>query len=307
MSSSTEWRQFEELVARIEAAAAPKGAVVRSPDRIRDIQTDRLREVDASIGYKIGTVDVPITIECRKRARRADDTWIEQLATKRSKIGAAKTIAVSSMGFSASALKTAEQHDIELRTLFEVSAQDLQSWFLPPAGVVHIFRKIEQMKCVVYFECTDGGPTDYGCAPGDEFEPIFYHDKIQSPFPAATLFHLQELMAPEQFWALPLDGTMTKVAFGVDGRGVLSVKGTEGRRIAVHHVRMSAMVGYEVADFELAAGKHVRYTSPNGEQLRRTSFEAQLFGLPFEFEHQEDSDGKSRAGFRVKKNPRDEA
>ena len=306
MSSSTEWRQFEELVARIEAAAAPKGAVVRSPDRIRDLQTGRAREVDASIRYKIGTVDILITIECRQRSRRADDTWIEQLATKRSKIGAAKTIAVSSKGFSESAVKTAEQYGIELRTLSEVSAQDLHGWFLPPAGVVHIFRKIEQMKCVVYFECTDGGPTDYGCAPRDEMEPIFYHDKIQSPFPAATLFHLQELMAPEQFWTLPLDGTMTKVAFGVNGQGVLSVKGTKGR-IAVHHVRMSAMVGYEVADFELAAGKHIRYTSPNGEELRRTSFEAQLFGLPFEFEHQEGSDGKGHAGFRVKRDRSHEA
>jgi hypothetical protein len=148
-------------------------------------------------------------------------------------------------------------------------------------------------------QCTDGGPADYGCVPKDEFEPIFYHDKIQSPFPPATLFHLHELMAPEQFWNLPLDGTLTEIAFGIDGRGVLSVKGTENR-LAVHHVRMSAMVGYEVAEFDLAAGTHVRYSSPSGEEVKRTSFKAQLFGMPFEFEHQEGPDGKSHAAWRVK-------
>lgn len=49
-------------------------------------------------------------LECRKRGRRADDTWIEQLATKRAKIGAVKTIAVSASGFSDSAQLTAGQH-----------------------------------------------------------------------------------------------------------------------------------------------------------------------------------------------------
>lgn len=75
--AATEAREFEKLVARIEAAAAPRGAVVKSPDRIRHLTTGRLREVDASIRYKVGTVDVLITVECRKRSRKADDTWIE--------------------------------------------------------------------------------------------------------------------------------------------------------------------------------------------------------------------------------------
>lgn len=97
-----EWRLFEELVARLERAAAPRHATVKSPDRIRDQQTGKLREVDASIKFRTGFEDILITIECRKRKRKADDTWIEQLATKRQKLGAAKTIAVSSSGFSKS-------------------------------------------------------------------------------------------------------------------------------------------------------------------------------------------------------------
>lgn len=300
MSHSRDWRAFERLVARIETVASPRGAIVKSPDHLPDLVTRKMREVDASIRYRIGSVDILITIECRKRTRKADDTWIEQLATKRSKVGAAKTIAVSSRGFTNSATQTARHHGIELRTLSEVPPKDLEDWFLPPAGVVHIFRKIEQMKCVVFLECSDGGPTDYGLVPRDEIEPIFYHDKIHSPFPAATLFHLHELLAPEAFASVPLDGTLTQVKFGLDGRGVLSVTG-KGNRLAVHHVRMSAMVGYEVADLPLEAGQHLRYVSPDGQEIRRTTFEAKLFDLPFEFEHQEDSQGEGHhVAFRVK-------
>ncbi len=58
---SRTWRDFEELVARIEKAATPHGVVVRSPDRIRDLVTGRAREVDASIRMHVGTAEVLVT------------------------------------------------------------------------------------------------------------------------------------------------------------------------------------------------------------------------------------------------------
>lgn len=69
-----EWREFERLVARIEADAGPRGLVVISPDRIRCKVTGRLREVDASIRSRIGTAETLITIECRRRAAIQDVT-----------------------------------------------------------------------------------------------------------------------------------------------------------------------------------------------------------------------------------------
>lgn len=54
MSNDKEWRRFEKLVARIERVLAPKGAIVKSPDKIEDILTGSLREVDASIRMKVG-------------------------------------------------------------------------------------------------------------------------------------------------------------------------------------------------------------------------------------------------------------
>src|SRR5476649_237725 len=125
------WREFEKLVARIEEMAVPRGATVKSPDRLRDLTTGQLREVDASIRHRLGTVEILVTVECRQRARTADDTWIEQLATKRHKVGAAKTIAVSATGFSSAAIKSAAQLGIELRPLSEVSAREIEGWFLP--------------------------------------------------------------------------------------------------------------------------------------------------------------------------------
>jgi hypothetical protein len=126
---SPAWRKFEELVARIEKVLAPQGAVVKSPDRIRDLVTDHYREVDASIRMPDGDGTLLITVECRDRKGRQDDLWIEQLVTKREKIGARRTIAVSSSGFSNSAIVTARHYGIELRRMDEITDVEIaQRW-----------------------------------------------------------------------------------------------------------------------------------------------------------------------------------
>ncbi len=74
---------------------------------------------------KVGTSTVLITIECRKRRAKQDVTWIEQLAAKKANIGAARTIAVSSTGFSAEAEMVARHYGIDLRNLSEVSVAEI--------------------------------------------------------------------------------------------------------------------------------------------------------------------------------------
>ena len=78
-----EWKQFERLVARIEATLVPKGGVVHSPDRIPDLYTGSLREVDGSIRFNVGSASILITLESRRRGVVQDDTWIEQLSAPR--------------------------------------------------------------------------------------------------------------------------------------------------------------------------------------------------------------------------------
>ncbi len=123
--SSRSWREFEQLVARLEADCGPLGLIVTSPDRLPCKITGRAREVDASIRSKVGSSEVLITIECRKRRPRQDVTWIEQLATKRANLGVDRTIAVSSSGFSPEAEALARHYGIALRRVSEVSAADL--------------------------------------------------------------------------------------------------------------------------------------------------------------------------------------
>jgi hypothetical protein len=142
-----QWKQFERLVARIEATLVPQGAVVRSPDRIPDLYTGSLREVDGSIRFNVGSASILITLESRRRGAVQDDTWIEQLATKKEKIGAAKTIAVSSSGFSEPAKITARAKGIELRNLREITDEEILSWLpssvlLTKVGLHLTLRKI---------------------------------------------------------------------------------------------------------------------------------------------------------------------
>ena len=121
-------REFEILVARIESALAPAGAVVKSPDYVLDNFTGEQREIDATIRYGVGSVRLLITVECRDRARVEDVTWIEQLAMKQKHIGAAHTVAVSSTGFSAPALKAAKLHGISTRQVEDVSSAEILAW-----------------------------------------------------------------------------------------------------------------------------------------------------------------------------------
>jgi hypothetical protein len=119
------WRRFEVLISQIEKALGPLEAVVKSPDKVPELVSGDLREVDASIRYKVGSVPLLITIECRKRSRKDDVTWIEQLATKRKSIGASRTIAVSARGFSRAATEAARLHGIETRRLGTVGLAEV--------------------------------------------------------------------------------------------------------------------------------------------------------------------------------------
>lgn len=122
------WRQFEGLVAHLEASLGPSGAIIKSPDFLADKFTGQRREVDGSIRYKIGSSDVLLTIECRKRRGKQDVQWIEQLIAKKRRIGAMATLAVSLEGFSPQATNIALQENIIPRQLSELVADDLNEW-----------------------------------------------------------------------------------------------------------------------------------------------------------------------------------
>lgn len=131
------WKEFEKFVARIETALAPRGAVVTWNDGIRDLDTGELRQLDATLRYKIGSCPVLIVFECRKRAEDQDVTWIEQADSKRRSVGADVIVLVSSSGFFEPAIvKSAKWPAIQLRTLADQDADKFASWVQVNEGVV---------------------------------------------------------------------------------------------------------------------------------------------------------------------------
>ena len=290
MGQKKDWRRFEEFVSRIEEAAAGHDAVVKSPDRIRDLTTGRLREVDASIRQRIGTTEILVTIECRKRGRTQDDTWIEQLATKRQKIGAARTIAVSSTGFTASAIATAVHFGIELRTISEVSPSDMDGWFLS-TGAVHICRLIENIRCGVVLYKDDKQPEATGFWAPDVELPVCYQHNMKSPFGLRDYIPLLEIAYPTKFDGVPLDGTKVDLEFPIEWRfGDLSLATTLGRKW-VYLTNLFAEVSYQSVVCELQDGLHHEYRSESGDKIQHTSFDSTFLGIPVTFEHQSDPSG----------------
>ncbi|MFY9825032.1 MAG: restriction endonuclease [Thermoanaerobaculia bacterium] len=304
MPNDQDWRDFEGLVALIEEQAAPRGAAVKAPDRIRDMVTGHLREVDASIRFSAGTTEILVTVECRKRSRKGDDTWIEQLATKKQRIGASKTIAVSSAGFTKSALRSARHHGIELRKLSEIRLEDVESWFLPH-GVVHLFRSIEKLECRV--ECDDGSPE---VVLDDPMEPVFTHELVHTTFPASIFVNFLELRDPKCFWSAPLDGTQARFNFDLYGDDStlvpvpLGVPPPEkcqlhilkdGRLTPVRRLRLSVDLSFHVAAFEAKQGVHHAYEGVDRPITQHTQFSGEVFGLPVTFDHQSSGTDQSSA------------
>jgi len=121
-------RTFEELVARIEKRLSPSGSTVTSPDRIRDVRTGQLRECDATVRYTVGSAAVLILIECRERAATQDVTWLEQLATKRTSVGADVVVAVSASPFTTPAREMGAALGIRLRTIDALTDAEIDEW-----------------------------------------------------------------------------------------------------------------------------------------------------------------------------------
>jgi hypothetical protein len=243
---TAQWREFEKLIARIEQAMAPSGAAVRSPDRVPDRVTGELREVDASIRYKVGTCPILVTIECRDRSSVEDVRWIEQLAEKKRSIGASMTLAVSSSGFSDPAMKKASVAGIEIRTLSDMALEDFRQWL----AVQHVALDVREWSLSeLALELYDA-PDDAELVPAlqesvhekGHLAPIFIRNLD------GKRFHVENILIE---WSkrngnffpndLPSDGTRTRrnlhQPFGRNGLHVETTKGNFD--ILIIHVGLS--------------------------------------------------------------------
>lgn len=124
---SKDWKEVEKTVETLHKLMLGTECEIKANDRIKDKITGQPREVDVSIRLKSGYIPILIVVECRDRDVE-DVTWIEQLVTKREKIGANKLIAVSSTGFTKPAIITAEHYGIITQVLSKITSDDVNSW-----------------------------------------------------------------------------------------------------------------------------------------------------------------------------------
>ena len=111
----------------MERSFASEGISVQRRARIPDVDSGQPREVDVLLEGSLGSAQLRVIVECRDRASVADVTWIEQLATKRRSVGASHVIAVSTSGFTSSAIVKANRENVELRSLVELSQDDIKN------------------------------------------------------------------------------------------------------------------------------------------------------------------------------------
>lgn len=271
-----EWREFERLIARIEADAGQQGLVVTSPDRLRCKLTGRLREVDASIRAKVGTTEMLVTIECRRRSKIQDVTWIEQLATKKTSIGADRTIAVSISGFSAEAQIAASHAGISLRKVSDLTASDINP--LLGLDLVMFWHKACAVTGVgirVYRAGEDIVPEpddrDYVLPPDtDLFAPVFHDTDDGSNWSLNHVWRqVQETLDP--YAEIEKGAPPTVRTARIPYAGNVTIDTPQGSQ-RLGHVFLSMAMWIEPELVTIEDARKVSYSDPEGSSVHRVEF-----------------------------------
>lgn len=286
------WKEFEKLVSKLEKALSPIGAAIKSPDKIKDVVTGQLREVDGSIRFRSNNKEILITIECRKRNQRQDITWIEQLATKKQNINADKTIAVSIKGFSKSAHKLAEVNNISLKTLNEINPITITEWLIPKS-IVNLFREITLVSLNVDYN-DNSTLTSYET---NNIADKSFFDKDKNLIVVPTILgQFEDYLSayrPDILFSAPLDGSSSKelkFKTPIDNNSLLVKVGTN--YFSVTELVATIKLSYLHTITDLEQGRHYVYDSDKN-QFQVSEFNSSNDKLPFTFRHLADTKNKS--------------
>ncbi|OHB98109.1 MAG: hypothetical protein A2W74_03745 [Planctomycetes bacterium RIFCSPLOWO2_12_38_17] len=124
-------KQLEQIVKQIEKLLLPNNFQVKSNERIFK-EGVQIAEFDIEIEGRLGSTDIKWLIECRDRPSDgpAPGSWIEQLVGRRNRFGFNKVTAVSTTGFANGVKQFADESGIELRTVKEITFDEISDWFL---------------------------------------------------------------------------------------------------------------------------------------------------------------------------------
>ena len=122
---------LEQFVATLERSLLPPTFTVETRQRQFDEEGAQLAEFDIVISGRLGSASVLWLIECRDRPSGTSEpgAWIEQLDGRRRRFNFDKVAAVSTTGFSSSAVDYARNVGIDLRTVRWLKAEDFVDWF----------------------------------------------------------------------------------------------------------------------------------------------------------------------------------
>jgi hypothetical protein len=277
-AATPDWKKFEQLVARIEALAAPLGVTVRSPDRVPSLLTGKMREVDASMRATVGTASLLVTVECRKRRHKQDVTWVEQLATKRQAIGAARTIAVSPIGFSEQAVTAAAHYGIELRVLSEIKAADLEGWLPRINAFIHVYNHCTPRSVDLTLSPPTSVEADAEWKRNAVGQVTSRDNVIVRPDGSATSIEALWIEAQgrkDYYYGLVPDGpTRTESVRLVSAEDNMRVRAGDMLR-PVAGLNMTVELAKRVEEISVDAARVVEYQGTDGSKVQRIEIETQ--------------------------------
>lgn len=122
--------EFQQLSRVLMEQFAPTGAKVTESAMVKTIHGDYEKEVDILIEANLNISNLKIGIECRDHNRKQCALWIRELYGKYQNLPIEKVIAVSSSGFSKTAIKEAKELKIELMTIQKALTTDWPKHFL---------------------------------------------------------------------------------------------------------------------------------------------------------------------------------
>lgn len=144
------WRAVEGVVAALERALAPSGAVVTPNAQVpyRDDPT-RTRQVDVHVSIRSGPRTLTVGIEVKDESKPMSVDDVEGIAEKLSKVQLDRRCLVSVSGFSANARRDATTAGLQLLTIEEL---ETVSWWPRPMTMPMFTRSVETVAIRVDYD-----------------------------------------------------------------------------------------------------------------------------------------------------------
>lgn len=134
--SDPKWKQFELLVARIQADLAGANALVTPNDKIMG-KTGIYRQIDVSIRANVGQFPILVVIDCKDYNHPLDIKDVEAFISMAQDVGAHRAAMVAANGYSEAARIRAKAAQIELYTVVDTGDHPWRKKIAVPALYKH--------------------------------------------------------------------------------------------------------------------------------------------------------------------------